>query len=594
MIAKSKVDGLLNRLEENMQETKSTKKEIKLFEKFLEIDFAKDFAKDFVDKFTEVKKDIKKRYKRGTSINKLRKELAAVDLNYFALVYLPHYFKRESAKFHKELDLLWSENVIKNKNVFKEAEAISQLQGKRLVITAPRGHAKSTTFTFKNTLHAILYGYKKYIMIISDSSEQAESFLSDISSELEDNQLIKKDFGEQVGKTWNTSTLITSKDIKIDAIGSGKKIRGRRHKNFRPDLIVLDDIENDENVNTLEQRKKLENWYYKAVSKAGDTPTDICYIGTLLHYDSLLAKVMENAGYTARKYQGVIQFSNKKGLWEEWEKIYNNLEEEKREENARVFFEFHKKEMLENTKVLWEEKADYYNLMITRLTEGVTSFNSEIQNEPIDPNSCLFNKEWFDFYNEVEVNFSSKDYLFFGAIDPSLGKNKKSDTSAIVVLAKNIVNGYLYVVEASIERRTPDTIITDTIEMHKRLMKEYKKGFCKLGVETVQFQSFFKDILTKECLKENLYLNIEEIKSTTNKVARIESLQPYIKNKYLKFNARHKNLLEQLEYFPFGRYDDGADALEMATKLAINSSNSVKIEYKSIFKNRINFKKGAY
>ena len=72
-------------------------------------------------------------------------------------------------------------------------------------------------------------------------------------------------------KAWRTGVILTKTDIKAEAIGSGKKVRGRRHRNWRPDLIVLDDIENDENVNTPEQRRKLKNWFDKAVSKAGDT-----------------------------------------------------------------------------------------------------------------------------------------------------------------------------------------------------------------------------------------------------------------------------------------------------------------------------------
>ncbi|MFQ8732059.1 MAG: hypothetical protein ACLSAC_17475 [Enterocloster bolteae] len=59
---------------------------------------------------------------------------------------------------------------------------------------------------------------------------------------------------------------------------------------------MLDDIENDENVRTAEQRSKLSNWFNKAVSKAGDSYTDIVYIGTLLHYDSLLAHTPDQYG----------------------------------------------------------------------------------------------------------------------------------------------------------------------------------------------------------------------------------------------------------------------------------------------------------
>ena len=146
------------------------------------------------------------------------------------------------------------------------------------------------------------------------------------------------DFGSLKGeKAWRTGVILTKTDIKAEAIGSGKKVRGRRHRNWRPDLIVLDDIENDENVNTPEQRRKLKNWFDKAVSKAGDTYTDIMYIGTILHYDSLLNNVLQNPRYKTKKYRAVISEAANTKLWDEWESIYTNLFNENHEEDARTF-----------------------------------------------------------------------------------------------------------------------------------------------------------------------------------------------------------------------------------------------------------------
>lgn len=48
----------------------------------------------------------------------------------------------------------------------------------------------------------------------------------------------------------------------------------------------------------------------------------------------------------------------------------------------------------------------------------------------------------------------------------------------------------------------------------------------------------------------------------------IQTLQPDVKNKYIKFNRRHKRLLEQLTQFPMGAHDDGPDALEGARSIA--------------------------
>ena len=409
----------------------------------------------------------------------IRQRLGAIDMEFFGRAYFPHYFSRPSPEFHRELDNIWQQGVLKGEYPTTPAKVkkISRMNGTKRVVAAPRGHAKSTSLTFKGSIHAIVYEYKHYPIIISDSSEQAEGFLDNIRVEFEENEALKEDFGSLVGKVWRSNVLITSTNIKVEAIGSGKKIRGRKHRNWRPDLLVLDDIENDENVRTPEQRKKLESWFLKAVSKAGDDYTDIIYIGTLLHYDSLLAKTLNNPGYKAIKYKAVISFSNEEDLWKEWEEIYTDLSNENHEADAREFFERHREKMLEGTEVLWEEKLSYYDLMVMRLTEGEASFNSEEQNEPINPEDCIFNPEWFEFYNEAEIDFKNRDFLFFGFVDPSLGKTKHSDFSAIITLAKHKVSGYMYVMDADIERRHPDKIIGDILEKEKMLRRDYGRGF---------------------------------------------------------------------------------------------------------------------
>lgn len=500
----------------------------------------------------------------------IRKKLGAIDMEFFGRAYFPHYFSRPSPKFHRELDNIWQSGVLKGRFPTTQAEAkiISRLPGVRRVTAAPRGHAKSTNLTFKGTMHAVLYQYKHYPIIISDSSEQAEGQLDNIRVEFEENTAIREDFGDLVGNVWRSNVLVTKTNIKIEAIGSGKKIRGRKHRNWRPDLIIPDDVENDENVRTPEQRTKLSNWFNKAVSKAGDDYTDIIYIGTLLHYDSLLAHTLKNPAYRAMKYQAVIAFSRAEDLWQQWEAIFTDLDNDDREAQAVAYFDEHREAMLDGAQVLWEEKLSYYDLMVMRVSEGESSFNSEMQNEPINPDDCIFMPDWFDFYNEAEMNFRDQAFQFFGFVDPSLGKTKKSDFSAILTIAKHMANGYMYVLDADIERRHPDKIITDVLEKERWLRKTYGHGYKKLGAETNQFQWFLKEELAKASARAGLYLPIEEVQQTSDKVMRIQTLQPDIKNKYIKFNARHKRLLEQLYHFPMGAHDDGPDALEGARTIA--------------------------
>ena len=500
----------------------------------------------------------------------LRRKLGAIDMEFFGRAYFPHYFSRPSPEFHRELDAIWQQGVLKGRYPLTAADTktISRLPGVRRAVAAPRGHAKSTNLTFKGTMHSTLYGYKHYPIIISDSSEQAEGFLDNIRVEFEENTAILEDFGPLAGSVWRSNVLVTKTNIKIEAIGSGKKIRGRKHRNWRPDLIILDDVENDENVRTPEQRKKLKDWFDKAVSKCGDDYTDIVYIGTLLHYDSLLAKTLANPAYRSIKYKAVIRFSQADDLWQQWETIFTDLSNDDREADALAFFQAHKTAMLEGTQVLWEEKLSYYDLMVMRVSEGEASFNSEEQNEPINPDDCLFMEEWFEYYNEAEINFRDPVFDFFGFIDPSLGKTKRSDFSAIVTLAKHKGSGYMYVVDADIERRHPDRIIADVLAKERWLRASFVHGYRKLGAETNQFQWFLKEELAKASAKAGLYLPIEEVQQTSDKVMRVQTLQPDVKNKYIKFNRRHKRLLEQLTQFPMGAHDDGPDALEGARSIA--------------------------
>lgn len=446
------------------------------------------------------------------------------------------------------------------------------------------------------TLHAILYQYKHYPIILSDSSDQAEGFLDDIKTELEDNYHIIQDFGEIKGdKVWRSSVLLTKTNVKVEAIGSGKKIRGRRHRNWRPDLFVLDDVENDENVNTPEQRRKLKSWYDKAVSKAGDTYTDIMYIGTVLHYDSLLSKVLANARYRTKKYRAVISWAANQSLWDEWERIYTNLFDDDHRENARTFYEANQEAMLEGTQVLWDEKFTYYDLMEMKVSEGMASFNSEMQNDPIDPENADFNEEWLDYYEPELMDFKKPNFVIVGANDPSLGKNKKADTSSIIDVALDLNTGYMYVLGASVERRKPDAIIDDVIETHRRYKRDLNKGYYRFGVETVQFQYFFKDVMAAKALEAGEYIPIEEIQSIANKEMRIRSLQPFVKNKWIKFKREHKELIRQLTEFPMGANDDAPDGLQMAVAIAQTvRATAKKPEYHSVLHRRANFRKGAW
>ena len=440
--------------------------------------------------------------------------------------------------------------------------AIRSKGSHRIIRAAPRGNAKSTIISMALVIYCAVHEFKRYILLVSDTASQANDFLFAIKVEFEDNILLINDFGDLKGIIWTNSDIILSSGVRIQALGAGKKVRGRRYKQYRPDLIVCDDLENDENVVSPDQRKKTKSWYTRALSKAGDERTDIIFLGTIIHYDSLLANVLKNPIYDSRIYRSIIEWSASP-LWDQWEVLISNLMDRDRLKTAREFFEANEEEMTRGTKVLWEQKEDYYELMIQRIADGPAAFSAEKQNEPLSDDDRYFLQEWIQYYEDKDL--LGLDLFNIGFVDPSMGK-VGGDFSAIISLGAD-PNGYIYVLDADIKRRHPDLIINDVIL--KNSIYHYKF----FGVETNQFQEFFKDTMQKkikelrELDKKHMSLKLKEVRQHSDKMLRIQSLQPDIKSGRIKFKRDQLKLIEQIVNFPSAAHDDGPDALELATSL---------------------------
>lgn len=489
------------------------------------------------------------------SLQRFRKLEASRSLAFFAAYYFPHYVKSRSSSFHQ---FLYQELV----------RVVNSPVGQRVAIAAPRGNAKSSITSLIFLLWCVVYQRKRFIILLSDTSSQAEEFLSDLRNEIENNERLREDFGDLKGDIWKADDIITRNQVRILVLGARKKIRGRRFNDLRPDLIVGDDLENDENTVNPEQRKKNENWWFKAVSKAGNQYTDIIIIGTIIHYDSLLANLLKNPIYQGHMFKAVSQYSTS-NLWQKWEEIYLSMSETEKQGDvnpARMFFNEHQEEMLAGTKVLWPAGQSYYHLMELRLAEGPSSFESEYQNNPINPNDCLFQQDWFVFYEEP----SWDDYVeFVGACDPSMGKSVRADFSAIIILGKTR-SGLLDVLVGDLDRRNPDQILADILSRCKVLIEQHPNiPFTSFAIESVQFQEYFRDNVIKESRKRGFYLPVSSTDNqNSRKDLRIKTLQPLLKNGQLRFHKQQRLLLEQLQYYPLADHDDGPDALEMAVRKA--------------------------
>jgi predicted phage terminase large subunit-like protein len=262
-------------------------------------------------------------------------------------------------------------------------------------------------------------------------------------------------------------------------------------------------------------------------------------------------------------------------LWERWASIFRSREEYDQRtgpDAAAAFFEADKDEMLKGTRVLWPEREDYATLMIIREREGQASFPAEKQNDPLDPERCIFSEKnihyWDDEADDVETLLDAvgRGGRFFGACDPSLGRRPgRGDYTGIVILYEPPRSNIQYVVVADLARRTPNK----TIERIIRYARMYK--MTAFAVEGNHFQELMIEDLRRRAEGAGLRLPIRSITNRSNKQSRIAALEPEVTQGRIRLNRRHQLLLDQLRQFPLAAHDDGPDALEMAVDLCRNS-----------------------
>jgi len=455
---------------------------------------------------------------------------------FFLKTYLPHYVRGEDSLFHRAIfDLA--------------PKILTATRGMREMLIAPRGSSKSTHMSLGFALYCIVMRKTRYCLEVCDVYAQAALLIEAIKAELTTNPRLSLDFPDACGqgRVWREGEIVTRQNIRVEGLGAGQKLRGRRHGPHRPDLMFFDDIENDEAVRNPDQRQKLETWINRAALKVGppDGSMHVLWVNTVLHWDAVLVRESKKPAWNVTKFQAIMKWPDRMDLWEAFEEAYHN----DGEDAARALYAAHKAEMDAGAVVNWPALQPLVWLMLQR-AGGHDSFATEYQNQPI--------AEGNPFAKLVFWTIPLRDWIHFGAIDPSLGKHGKGrDPSAILIGGFDRLSGKMDVVEASIRKRLPDIIISDTIA----LQRDYR---CLLWfIESVQFQEFLRTSLMTEAAKQGVGISAVPIVPIADKNLRIERLQPPVAAGLIRFAPTHTTLIEQLQQWPNGAHDDGPDCLDM-------------------------------
>lgn len=459
----------------------------------------------------------------------------------------------------------------------KLEELVLENPTKKICWSVPRGHGKSMYLSNIFPIHSIIFkgvieGGRKYILIISETEAMAQRFVEYVGNQLKFNEKLREDFGiflhqnKMQNEQDNLEGFITVNGVKVQSASMGKQLRGARHGAYRPDMIILDDLESSKNTNTRELREKNLHWYNSVITPIG-TPERTCiiYMGTLVHGQGLLPNIIQRADYDSRIYSAIQGQPTRTDLWEKYENILLQVDNPNRLEEADRLYWSHKEEMDEGVSTLWN-RFTYADLIKKKVEIGSRAFASEYLNKPSDNESMIFKPDEFAYFDNKDLfdRFNRPLNLeVFAFWDIALGKNKRSDYNAIVTIGRDRMTGVIYVLDAW-AKKVP---VHEALLVAEQKIKEFRPKI--FGVESVQAQFDMYRQLNERCMKSGLYsTRLKPIIPKGRKEERIEILEPLFENGMIRVKRSQRLLIEMLEQFPNHDHDDLPDALASCVELA--------------------------
>jgi predicted phage terminase large subunit-like protein len=455
----------------------------------------------------------------------IRKEITSKNFWFFILFYFGHYITYPPAPFHHEIFSLLQDQSVEF-----------------LVIQAFRGSGKTTLINQFYPIWAILGEQKKkHIVILGQTLVQAKQHLRNIKAELETNELLKNDLGPfEEDDEWNSySLVIPEHNARITAASAEQSIRGIKHGPYRPDLIILDDVEDINSVKTKESRDNIYRWVTGDVIPLGDKNTRIMIIGNLLHEDSLLMRLIKEIDQgqrtgTYRRYPLLDENNNIT-----WPGKYPSM------------VDIEKEKMRVGNEIAW--LREYLLILVAD------------EDQIIKPSMIKY-------YEELpSIADPENAYRYtIVSVDPAISEGEKADYTAIVCAR---IYGYgdtmkIYVLPTVINERMG---FTKTIEKIKYLSDTISPDDTRASiiVEKVNFQRAYEDVL-----RNSLYA-AEGIAVSKDKRFRLQITTPVFDYGKILFPKQGADVLrQQLLNFGVG-HDDLVDALSMLINYVVKENNEV-------------------
>lgn len=352
--------------------------------------------------------------------------------------------------------------------------------------------------------------------------------LSNVKDELENNEQIISIFGiQKTREAWGSEKIILANGVCIMARSRGQKIRGLRHRQYRPDLIVVDDPEDIEWVQQKKNRDNTERWFLSQVVLRLKHKGRVIVIGNMLHTDSLSARLKKNKRFKTLEYP-----------------------------------------IIKDGKCLWSAKfPTRQSLIDLRDTVGPVVWSREMKLQCVPDGDAPVHPEWIRYYDDIPKEFQ---VFFRGAgVDLAISEKQTADFTTIVEFLAGLLNGKpkIYIMPNPVNEHLSLFDLTQRCKMIASL----NKGIL-FYVEGVAYQQAAIETLQRE------WLSIETVHPIADKRARLKTAAPKIQDGTVEFPRYGcEDLLIQLLNFGVEQYDDLVDALVYAILGASERGLSLKV-----------------
>jgi len=432
---------------------------------------------------------------------------------------------------------------------------------KRKGVECFRGFGKSTLMRY-NILYWFFIGKKPnfgefdYILLIQDTVEMVAGTVETLSYLISETELSKFLEIKKITLGDNPQLWVYNKEKKkmmyLRGKGAGQAIRGINIRGKRPNIIILDDIENENKQTTKESMDKIKGWFYKAVLPAvNKNKWEVIIIGTPIHEDALLVELEKN---------------------DQWKFVKLPVAEK---------FPCEEKEFIG----AWEDRFSYEELMEDYKGGTSSSFSQEMMLEIVPAGDRLYDLGKINRFKLEQLKQIYGTLTYYISVDPAISEREGADYTAISVIGINS-NGDWFLVDGYFGKIKPNILIEKIFEFYVRW-----KPF-EVIIEAVAFQQSLKVFLEDMMFKKNIFMNIKMLKknSRTNKLFVFKSFQPivesmkfWIPEDYMKDFT--DELLHEMDFITNraikAKHDDLLDSiaqLTLAEPMFVGSNEFIQVE----------------